>query len=136
MRRRPPNSTRPDTPFPYTPLFRSLARRLGGVDRVAQIVAGAVVHEGDEAAAGLAAGTRPQLVHEIADRLHHLDVAALAVAADVVALADAPPRQPGDQGLRVILHVQPVAHVLALAIDRSDEHTSELQSLMRISNAV
>src|SRR3546814_2298678 len=46
-----------------------LARRLGGVDRVAQIVAGAVVHEGDEAAAGLAAGTRPQLVHEIADRL-------------------------------------------------------------------
>src|SRR3546814_11682808 len=33
MIRRPPRSTRTDTPFPYTTLFRSFARCLGGLDR-------------------------------------------------------------------------------------------------------
>src|SRR3546814_20460042 len=93
MLRRPPGSTRTYTLFPSPTLCRSLeallrppaelAGRLRGVDGVAQVVAGAVVDEGDEAAAGLAAGARAQRVDQVADHADHRDVALLAVAADV-----------------------------------------------------
>src|SRR3546814_2054845 len=66
-----------------------LAGRLRGVDGVAQIVAGAVVDEGDQAAAGLAARARLQLVDQVADHADHRNVALFAVAADVVGLAGA-----------------------------------------------
>src|SRR3546814_5586339 len=77
MIRRPPRSTRTDTLFPYTTLFRSGERRIelvrAGVDPGAQRLA-----------AGLAEGGLQQVA----------------------------------------------------VLDRSEEHTSELQSLMRISYAV
>src|SRR3546814_9286198 len=79
MIRRPPRSTRTDTLFPYTTLFRSLQQ-----------------------------GLRPAL-----ERLQ-------------------PVRQGlrgGDQQERLPLHARRAA-------TRSEEHTSELQSLMRISYAV
>src|SRR3546814_10172384 len=79
MIRRPPRSTRTDTLFPYTALFRSAAARPRAFSR-------------------LPAGQRRQ------------DDAGLA-AADL---------RGGDSARR----------------DRSEEHTSELQSLMRISYAV
>src|SRR3546814_7494143 len=75
MIRRPPRSTRTDTLFPYTTLFRSAGRPGAG------------------GAGGAADHRRP--------RRHHRGAAH---------------RQPGK--------------------DRSEEHTSELQSLMRISYAV
>src|SRR3546814_3062793 len=97
MRRRPPRSTRTDTRFPYTTLFRSDQQRQ---------------HQAD--------------------------------AAD-----DSGPLQAFDLGVdlieRKITADQPrlVAILVQLAIDenpalalRSEEHTSELQSLMRISYAV
>src|SRR3546814_4922039 len=90
MTRRPPRSTRTDTLFPYTTLFRSVA-----VD------------------VGLARGDRlGRLLH---DRLAP-DVEALLL--DVAGLQD-----PGAED-EAALH------------GRSEEHTSELQSLMRISYAV
>src|SRR3546814_16408177 len=82
MIRRPPRSTRTDTLFPYTTLFRSLVEQ----------------------------GPR-QLLHFLgeqccAEELHHL------------------------QSAVDLMHIgQAKAH-------RSEEHTSELQSLMRISYAV
>src|SRR3546814_4043613 len=79
MIRRPPRSTRTDTLFPYTTLFRS-ARRLG------HAVQGIVVRQrGQDCVAG----------SEPINRRDHLDIGR-----------------------------------------RSEEHTSELQSLMRISYAV
>src|SRR3546814_8525881 len=81
MRRRPPRSTRTDTLFPYTTLFRSTPRH---------------EHLGDRRLAGL---PRP---HPAAAGTHPL---------------------------------RPVARP-ALVLRRSEEHTSELQSLMRISYAV
>src|SRR3546814_10992363 len=45
MRRRPPRSTRTDTLFPYTTLFRSVGRQAGGAQR-----AGASEHLGRRAA--------------------------------------------------------------------------------------
>src|SRR3546814_4515398 len=89
MIRRPPRSTRTDTLFPYTTLFRSV---LGGDrDRLAQ----------------------PQRIGFAEPGFR---CAALALV--------------GDQGDRLAAATQPVGEV------RSEEHTSELQSLMRISYAV
>src|SRR3546814_1837747 len=111
MLRRPPRSTRTDTLFPYTTLFRSqqdqvvepgtMDRREGGIrQRRAEI---------DVAYFG-------------ADRRRHGH--------------DLDPRLV-EQGLRLFLrrfdlHVRPPFQTDR----RSEEHTSELQSLMRISYAV
>src|SRR3546814_5987226 len=88
MIRRPPRSTRTDTLFPYTTLFRSRAQ-----------------HEVDAKVVGVAPCWRSgaaELAHEHRGRG--------GVELD-------------DGKLRVVL-------------ERSEEHTSELQSLMRISYAV
>src|SRR3546814_4287347 len=88
MIRRPPRSTRTDTLFPYTTLFRSQCPR-------------------DSPVAGQAA------------RLQ-VDRNPLRI--------DAVPVGPLDQ--------HRAGHRDRLAVHRSEEHTSELQSLMRISYAV
>src|SRR3546814_6061718 len=86
MIRRPPRSTRTDTLFPYTTLFRSLASPLFlGAGRADPLAAGLRLHAH---------------VHAVGGAGH--------------------------------LHV----HVHLIAFGRSEEHTSELQSLMRISYAV
>src|SRR3546814_3677287 len=87
MIRRPPRSTRTDTLFPYTTLFRSLT---GGTER--------------RSARNRSAGRRP------------IDVVATEVEA---------------QRLRAVAD-----HRLRRPFVRSEEHTSELQSLMRSSYAV
>src|SRR3546814_3833819 len=92
MMRRPPISTRTDTLFPYTTLFRSPF----GPD-----MAGAAQHVGDRR--GGNAGAR----------------------------GDAPDGRPGLPSLARLLQ-----HSGNPAAPRSEEHTSELQSLMRISYAV
>src|SRR3546814_10810400 len=85
MIRRPPRSTRTDTLFPYTTLFRSVVR----------VVEMAGEHEGDaEPLRGGLEHQRPRIEMVDRGRLDILD--------------------PG----------------------RSEEHTSELQSIMRISYAV
>src|SRR3546814_7607668 len=90
MIRRPPRSTRTDTLFPYTTLFRSLA----GL-----------------AAPGGAAARRRR-------RVHHR--------------APCPLRRRGGRAG----HVLPARSQRQRAGVRSEEHTSELKSLMRISYAV
>src|SRR3546814_8083072 len=87
--RRPPRSTRTDTLFPYTTLFRSIAM-------------------------SLPSESRPE--------------------ADV----EAPPEQIVGHGVGVRIGKALDIGRLAIEqiVDRSEEHTSELQSLMRISYAV
>src|SRR3546814_3407155 len=84
MIRRPPRSTRTDTLFPYTTLFRSLLFLSGDTDRAA-----ACRHHGPDS---------------------------------------------GRQCRDVVEHGQ--RREVVAATGRSEEHTSELQSLMRISYAV
>src|SRR3546814_5614314 len=94
MRRRQPRSTRTDTLFPYTTLFRSLQPVLGGTQvRVIK--------------------KRQHLMPEERPRRAHHEISAPPGQASL---------QPGEHGT-----VRDV---------RSEEHTSELQSLMRISYAV
>src|SRR3546814_5540279 len=95
MIRRPPRSTRTDTLFPYTTLFRSVGNALGDA------------HE-----------------HVLQIDLFFLEHPHLVTGLD----------QPLGQEAAVLRTVaQGYFHHFAL---RSEEHTSELQSLMRISYAV
>src|SRR3546814_2562656 len=94
MVRRPPRSTRTDTLFPYTTLFRSAPR--GAAEHRLPVVGRCAVGPGVGPA--------------IPDRL---GVGAIGAAL-------------GEPGMLI----------RGVRIDRSEEHTSELQSLMRISYAV
>src|SRR3546814_7283030 len=90
MIRRPPSSTRTDTLFPYTTLFRSVYKfvcRIGG-DQAAQVFV-----------------SNPAIANERAAE-------------------NGPAEKLGTRDAAVEL------------VQRSEEHTSELQSLMRISYAV
>src|SRR3546814_9952312 len=111
MIRPPPRSTRTDTLFPYTTLFRSVHVHGVGADTRLSQLARLVEH---------AQAHRPPLAR-LADRISGWFVAALLLAALLVWL-----------GWRI--HDPSRAFEVTLA--RSEEHTSELQSLMRISYAV
>src|SRR3546814_4851663 len=113
MIRRPPRSTRTDTLFPYTTLFRS--QRLAGARRADQQTA-----LRDLAAEAL---ELLRVAQELDDLLQLL--LGLVYAGDVVE-GDATDLLGQQARLRLA-----EAHGL-----RSEEHTSELQSLMRISYAV
>src|SRR3546814_4459992 len=111
MIRRPPRSTRTDTLFPYTTLFRSHRRPDAGAD--------GALHPRPAAPAGgtaaLAAAGRPAAVvrGRRGDRLG-------------AGRAGEPRRGAA----------RPAGFRAPAAARRSEEHTSELQSLMRISYAV
>src|SRR3546814_3722484 len=112
MIRRPPRSTRTDTLFPYTTLFRSLR-----------------VISADEAYSGL----RPEILILIAGMV------VIGIAMEQSGLA-------AEASELLINSVHGLNPLIALITNvdpdhldhygRSEEHTSELQSLMRISYAV
>src|SRR3546814_1072915 len=112
MIRRPPRSTRTDTLFPYTTLFRS-----GDFDAVER------TGPGDLLARAHHVGDRRSLDHSHPARVFHEGAAfrgfPIAPRHQPRGPCRAPPRA-DRQGPR----------------GRSEEHTSELQSLMRISYAV
>src|SRR3546814_2135513 len=111
MIRRPPRSTRTDTLFPYTTLFRSVHRLIGvvGVQGAQHQVAG--FGEGDGVVHALAGADLADHDHvrRLAQGVLERVLPAVGVDADLAL---------GDDAARVL---------------RSEEHTSELQSLMRIS---
>src|SRR3546814_9634316 len=93
MIRRPPRSTRTDTRFPYTTLFRSLEPQFVGVDLF--LIVGLRRVRAEDRQAALTVAARPLGIDE-----------------------------------------QVIHRLVVEANQRSEEHTSELQSLMRISYAV
>src|SRR3546814_9031787 len=97
MIRRPPRSTRPDTLFPYTTLFRSDPMIL------------------QEARATLTLALPIVGTHLAQVAVHTTDVLMLARLSD---------------------HALGAGALASSLFSRSEEHTSELQSLMRISYAV
>src|SRR3546814_8674178 len=112
MIRRPPRSTRTDTLFPYTTLFRSGE-------------AGRQRFPGDASV-----GDRQREDADHADR----DGEDAGRADGVPEQDEAKQRHLDDLGLRVGRADREVAE--GEEVDRSEEHTSELQSLMRNSYAV
>src|SRR3546814_1804168 len=130
MMRRPPRSTRTDTLFPYTTLFRSMVldgvaarchQDVAGADRFVAIVQAHRVRV-DDAGAGAS----------------KLDAAALQSLnvqvfepGDFLVLGGDQCRPVVPRGPQVPAESPGIGKVV-----RSEEHTSELQSLMRISYAV
>src|SRR3546814_6189765 len=117
MIRRPPRSTRTDTLFPYTTLFRA-------IDPVRYIA------------------------NRSSGKQGHAIATALARHGAETTLVSGPSHLPDPSGLKTV-HVEtaqemlaacraalPVEVAICAAAVRSEEHTSELQSLMRISYAV
>src|SRR3546814_2388310 len=112
MLRRPPASTRTDTPFPYTPLFRS----------------GFILYDSNDRIVLCNLKYRdffPVLSELLKPGTHFKDIIHAAADAGVIVEAVTDP----DAWItsRVEYHRRK---------SRSEEHTSELQSLMRISYAV
>src|SRR3546814_1283096 len=127
MIRRPPRSTLTDTLFPYTTLFRSKLRLLGLTDE--QI--NRLTETGEESYS---------LAIYSPYRGYLYEASALAPAKS--ASAQAAPGQAAS-GAQVALSIREGMYVSrgqtvfkVVNTDRSEEHTSELQSLMRISYAV
>src|SRR3546814_9751796 len=116
MIRRPPRSTRTDTLFPYTTLFRSLEQHppfedklLSNVKEKAWTPMNGYTHGG---------------IHQVSRRL----------VGDFIEPAFE------DESLLEVIQFAGIMGLIAFgeiaAMARSEEHTSELQSLMRISYAV
>src|SRR3546814_10843837 len=145
MIRRPPRSTRTDTLFPYTTLFRSAASLIGFFSGLAGYAAfkgggghgpaGAeIIHDRDTALGeGLPDHARPNLSWS----LRISGVLLLLWLGPVAALLFA--FGPDDVFSRIATFFSQMAVVTfggayaVLAYVRSEEHTSELQSLIRIS---
>src|SRR3546814_8460391 len=123
MIRRPPRSTRTDTLLPYTTLFRSdreLARAEG--ESQAPPLARAERHAAETLEREQRLGDRRLGAADI--ELDDLVARAVADVGDV----------DGDDHLAV--GSDAVGRQMRMGDGRSEEHTSELQSLMRISYAV
>src|SRR3546814_7686595 len=115
MIRRPPRSTRTDTLFPYTTLVRSARDVVMDLPGDPHPVAGRLRAVRDDPGGARAARDARRLWPR-----ERIDPAARSDRApDPAVVRDAHPAQPR-----------------ARARPRSEEHTSELQSLMRISSAV
>src|SRR3546814_3018302 len=149
MIRRPPRSTRTDPPFPYTTLFRSVGADLD--ERICNRR-----HLALWSSFWGEAKARPTFAEicEIYDQEHTEVLLALCKQAEDLivdpawsaeALAEA--LDTITDGMWIRMHVTPdamdkaagrrlVGRFLATLLPRSEEHTAELQSLMRSSYAV
>src|SRR3546814_2251201 len=119
MIRRPPRTTRTDTLFPYTTLFRSQ------VDLVLRAAADVVLAQIRNGVRVVTAGVAGQRVGE----------GELVGIVVVFAAGALEPGVVGAEGQPVERAAVPV-ELDRIVLGRSEEHTSELQSLMRISYAV
>src|SRR3546814_10843093 len=118
MIRRPPRSTRTDPLFPYTPLFRSCFDDPPG---------------GQSASASLSSPTEDaDVVSAPCDALELAEQEPVERQTGFVSLAS----ELGVDVFRDVAHLDQVSHACSIHVNRSEEHTSELQSLMRISYAV
>ena len=99
-----------------------LGLQLGGVDGVAAVVARTVPDPVERVLA---------LAHHLQDHAQHGDVVPLAVRADQVGLADTAPGQDGPYAAGVVLGVDPVAHVLALAVQLRTLPVQDVRDLTR-----
>src|SRR3546814_5229731 len=120
MIRRPPKSTRTDTLFPYTTLFRS--------NYTAERARFAVMQDGKEIAR-MFPEKRMYDVRAMPTTEAAIRTTFLADLYVVIGDAD------GQGGWTVRVYHEPLVPWIWLGC-RSEEHTSELQSLMRISYAV
>src|SRR3546814_1573078 len=120
MIRRPPRSTRTDTLFPYTTLFRSHSFSFAGTGRRTPIL---VSVDGRDQPEISRVRTSPMIRPARTRKTVTTNMTAIIVARVVGGRSGLQKSPNGDRAR-------------SEARSRSEEHTSELQSLMRISYAV
>ena len=99
-----------------------LGAQLGRVDRVAAVVARTVLDPVERVF---------RLSHHLQDHAQHVDVVLLAVGTDQVRLADAALGENRPHARAVVLGVDPVAHVLALAVQLRTLPVQNVRDLAR-----
>src|SRR3546814_1594223 len=130
MIRRPPRSTRTDTLFPYTTLFRSFYNALSSTFPVGEkFFMSAVRHYRDEAPEALRDQIDDFIFQESTHSREHVFFNRQARDAGYDLTSSE------DRAARTIAWARKRPPIIQLAA-RSEEHTSELQSLMRTSYAV
>ena len=90
---------------------------LAGVDGVAHVMTEAVGDVGDEGFR-IAFGVAEETVNGLDDYLDDVDIFPLVETADVVGFGNLSLVKDGVYGTGVVDHIEPVAHVLSLAVDR------------------
>src|SRR3546814_1112574 len=116
MIRRPPRSTRTDTRFPYTTLFRSYIRGIGNA-----------IFLGADPSVATFVDDVPQIYGAMIDSLSDVERIEVLKGAQGGLYG-----RNATAGVINIITRKPSMN----GFSRSEEHTSELQSLMRISSAV
>src|SRR3546814_5308849 len=114
MIRRPPRSTRTDTLFPYTTLFRSRFFRRPAVEMLLRCL-------------GIGFRAMDRTVDVLRRSIDGVELQQLVAGVDAVVLSPS-----GNDDAIIALD----GRADAIDENRSEEHTSELQSLMRTSYAV
>src|SRR3546814_10731371 len=126
MMRRPPRSTRTDTLFPYTTLFRSqsILRLLLDINKRLGLTIVLITHGMD-------------VIRTVCDRVAVIDAGLIVETGEVLDVF-LHPQHPVTQSLLSESGIDAEGwRDMAQGVGgRSEEHTSELQSLMRISYAV
>src|SRR3546814_6453490 len=135
MIRRPTISTRPDTLFPYPTLFRSGPAPGPAGGRGGRRSPGGCVRIGPR---GYLAPMRSWRL--LLQRVAINEVAVEVAYADVFVVLREGDERPGPNDWEATVRTSDRQHfppgTYELSAERSEEHTSELQSLMRISYAV
>src|SRR3546814_5659634 len=135
MIRRPPRSTRTDTLFPYTTLFRSRAS-----GRPAFEVGDMVAHDAAMLAIARATAANAHLLERACGQAQPcgrlLGVQEWASRPCLSRIVHRPSPARITLGCHAAEGGKRPRDEATMRADRSDEHTSELQSLMRISYAV
>lgn len=99
-----------------------LGAQLGRIDRVAAVMARTVLHPVERVLV---------LPHHLEDHAQHGDVVLLAVRADQIRLADPSFRQNRPHAAGMVLGVDPVAHVLAFAVQLRALPVQDVRDLAR-----
>src|SRR4029077_12180676 len=90
---------------------------LRSINGVTPVVAWAIGDKRDQASArSMRGGFQP--IEQLADRLHDVQIGALVAASDIVGLAGFAARDHERQRFGMVLDIEPVANLLAVAVDR------------------
>src|SRR5687768_17642262 len=77
-----------------------------------------VLYEANLVGIGAAGRLWARLVQDGAQRVHHVQIFLLAIAADVIGLARSTALEDHAEGFAVVEYVEPIAHLLTVAVYR------------------
>src|SRR5690606_31048578 len=95
-----------------------LPLNLAGVNGIAQIMAGAILHVGDQCAVRAAVWSWAELIQQAAESVYHLDIQLFVMPADVIGFTHLSFGHDSIECTGMVFHVEPVAHLRARTVNR------------------